>query len=352
MADGALHVVYDADGQHIVQKFRVELRVRRDAQDGCGFFVAAQADGVLCTGAAQALLQHGQEPRRGGAVDEQDLGRIADGRAARFCVFNDIERHIKIGALVNIDMADARAGLDARHGRVLDARADKACPAARDEQVNIARGCHESGGPCVGRVLHKVHEIRRQTGPLQPAAQRGRDGGGGAVGLAPGAQHADVAGLQRERGGVRRDVRAALIDDGDDAHRHAALADAKAVRTDEFVQRPADRVRQGSNGLDAGCHALEPGLVQREAVEHDVRDFAARGLEIGGVLRQNGRCLRAQLLRHGGKGAVFRLGVAQGRTGRRGLRALQNDLRRGEFHYAFSSRARNFVPTGLPSIRS
>ena len=204
----------------------------------------------------------------------------------------------------------------------------------------------------MGRVLHKVHEIRRQTGSLQPAAQRGRDGGGGAVGLAPGAQHADVAGLQRERGGVRRDVRAALIDDGDDAHRHAALADAKAVRADEFVQRPADRVRQGRNGLDAGRHALEPCLIQREAVEHDVRDFAARGLEIGGVLRQNGRGPCAQLLRHGGKGAVFRLGVAQGLAGRRGLRALQNDFRRGEFHYAFSSRARNFVPTGLPSIRS
>ena len=276
-------------------------------------------------------MQHGQELRRNRAVDEQDLSRIADGRAARFCVFHDIERHIKIGALVDIDMADARAGLDARHGRVLDARADKACPAARDEQVNIARGCHERGGPGVGCVLHEVHEVRRQAGPLQPAAQRCRDGSRGAVGLAPGAQHADV---------------------GDDAHRHAALADAKSVRTDEFVQRPADRVRQGSNGLDAGCHALEPCLVQREAVEHDVRDFAARGLEIGGVLRQNGRCLRAQLLRHGGKGAVFRLGVAQGRTGRRGLRALQNDLRRGEFHYAFSSRARNFVPTGLPSIRS
>ena len=82
-------------------------------------------------------------------MDEQDLGRIADGRAARFRVFDDIERHIKIGALVDIDMADARAGLDARHGRVLDARADKACSAARDEQVNIARGRHEGGGPCV-----------------------------------------------------------------------------------------------------------------------------------------------------------------------------------------------------------
>ena len=44
--------------------------------------------------------------------------------------------------------------------------------------------------------------------------------------------------------------------------------------------------------------------------------------------------------------------VAQGRTGRRGLRALQNDLCRGEFHHASTSCARNFVPTGLPSIRS
>ena len=206
--------------------------------------------------------------------------------------------------------------------------------------------------PWDSRTASLLSEIRRQTGPLQPAAQRCRDGGGGAVGLAPGAQHADVAGLQRERGGVRRDVRAALIDDGDDAHRHAALADAKAVRADEFVQRPADRVRQGSNGLDAGCHALEPCLVQREAVEHNVRDFAARSLEIGGVFRQNGRGLRAQLLRHGGKGAVFRRGIAQRRAGRRGLCALQNDLCRGEFHHASTSCARNFVPTGLPSIRS
>ena len=128
------------------------------AVGGSGLYVRAlcegmddlpQADGVLRFGAAQALLQHGQELRRDGAVDEQDLGRVADGRAARFCVFHDIERHIEIGALVNIDMADARAGLDARHDRVLDARADEARPAARDEQVNIARGCHESGGPCV-----------------------------------------------------------------------------------------------------------------------------------------------------------------------------------------------------------
>ena len=119
VADGTLHAVHDADGQHIVQKFRVELRVRRDA------------------------FWHNR------AVDEQDLGRIADGWAARFRVFDDIERHIKIGALVDIDMADARAGLDARHGRMLDACADEARSAARDEQVNIARGCHESGGPCV-----------------------------------------------------------------------------------------------------------------------------------------------------------------------------------------------------------
>lgn len=47
--------------QHIVQKFRVELRVRRDAEDGRRFSVAAQADrGALHRGRTRRFCSMGR----------------------------------------------------------------------------------------------------------------------------------------------------------------------------------------------------------------------------------------------------------------------------------------------------
>ena len=58
------------------------------------------------------------------------------------------------------------------------------------------------------------------------------------------AQHDRVAGLQAQRRGVDRHVRPRLVDDGDDAERHAHLAHVEPVGEPAAVEHLADRVGQ------------------------------------------------------------------------------------------------------------
>ena len=66
------------------------------------------------------------------------------------------------------------------------------------------------------------------------------------------AQHDRVAGLQAQRGGVDRDVRPRLVDDGDDAERHAHLAHVQPVGQPAAVDDLADRVGQRGDLAHAG----------------------------------------------------------------------------------------------------
>ena len=82
-----------------------------------------------------------------------------------------------------------------------------------------------------------------------PAAHGGLGGDRGEHGVGVrrrrrAAQHDGVAGLQAQRGGVDRDVRARLVDDRDDAERHAQPADVEAVGQPPALDDLADGVGQ------------------------------------------------------------------------------------------------------------
>ena len=76
-----------------------------------------------------------------------------------------------------------------------------------------------------------------------------------------------VAALDAQAGRVDGDVGPRLVDEEDDAERHADLVDLQAVGPDAAVEHAADRIGQGGDLAQAGRHGAEPGRRQAEAVD-------------------------------------------------------------------------------------
>ena len=83
-----------------------------------------------------------------------------------------------------------------------------------------------------------------------------------------------IAGLQAQRAGVRRHVRTALVDDADDAERHAHALDHQAVGPGPLRSDAAERIRQCGDVLQALCHRLDALVVEFQAIEHRVGQAA------------------------------------------------------------------------------
>jgi hypothetical protein len=78
-------------------------------------------------------------------------------------------------------------------------------------------------------------------------------------GIRAAAQDHRIAGLEAERAGIGRHVRAALIDDADDAERRAHAFDLQPVRAVPGGDDRADGIGQfgdGANAVGHGLHAL------------------------------------------------------------------------------------------------
>ena len=143
-------------------------------------------------------------------------------------------------------------------------------------------------------------------------------------GLLAAAEHADVAALDGERGGIGRDVRAALINDRDQAERHLLFINLHAVGMVDLREDAPRMIRQRHGRADAVGHGVDAAPVQIEPVEHHVRDMAACSVHVLGIAAQNGITLRLQTVGHGGQDAVFFLGGGVADAGPRGLRPLEN----------------------------
>ena len=115
-------------------------------------------------------------------------------------------------------------------------------------------------------------------GSASPSTMRGVDGAVGALALGAAAQDRGIAGLEAERGGVGRDVGSALIDDADDAERHAHALDRHAVRPRPALGDLADRIGEVADHVDAGRHGGDALVVEREPVEEGGVGAVAPGL--------------------------------------------------------------------------
>jgi hypothetical protein len=113
------------------------------------------------------------------------------------------------------------------------------------------------------------------------------------------AQNGGIASFEAKRAGIGGDVGPALVDDSDDAERHAHAVDDHAVRPGPAFAHCSDRVGQRAHDVDSFGDGADQLLIKRQAVEEG---FAgAGGLGFGDVLGIGGkdasRC-RANRLRH------------------------------------------------------
>ena len=158
-------------------------------------------------------------------------------------------------------------------------------------------------------------------------------------GLLAAAQDGGVARLEAQGGSVGGDVGAGLVDDADDAQRHAHLADGDAGRTALEISHLADRVGQRGDLLEADGHRLDALGGQREAVDHRRLEAVGAGLgEVAGVGVQELRGAGTDLGGHREEGLVFCVGRGGGHAARGAAGLAADGLHVGLDVHRLSSR--------------
>ncbi len=266
------------------------------------------------TPAAASAREHARQELGGDAlVHEQRLGGVAHAGALGLGVEDDRQRLLEVGGGVDVDVAVAGGGVDDGHGGDCLQRVLEALAAARDDQVDAVL----LGGE-LGELLAPAAGDEADAAVGQPGGD-GRLGGdlrerGVGVGRRGGAAQDDrVARLQAQRGGVDGDVGARLVDDGDDAERHAHLAHVEAVGQAVAVDHLADGVGERGDLAHRARDRADARLVQAQAVEQRVADVGfARELHVALVGRED--LLQAALERGGDR---LERGVLDGGVGPR-----------------------------------
>ena len=146
---------------------------------------------------------------------------------------------------VDVHVAVADAGLDDRHRRLLDHRADQPGAAARDEHVDEAAGAHEHLRGVVALARHELHGVRGQPGRRRPPRGAPRRSPRWSAGRSRSRAAATaLPRLQADAGGVGGHVRAGFVDDPDHPERHPDLAQLEPVGEGRAADHLADRVGQ------------------------------------------------------------------------------------------------------------
>ena len=141
-----------------------------------------------------------------GGVDEQGLHRIAHAHPMGLGIQDDGERHVEIGALVDVDVAEPFVVLEDGHRRTLRDQPHELLPAPRNDEVEVAiQREHRHDGGAVGRV-DVLDGVGRQARLLDRLPQDVRDDRVGLERLAASTQQHRVAGLEAESGGIRGDI--------------------------------------------------------------------------------------------------------------------------------------------------
>ena len=198
------------------------------------------------------------------AIDQQRLGGAAHAGAPHLGVDHDPLGHVEVGAAVDVGVADALQVREHRHARFLLHARHQALAAARHDHVDGAAESlqHQADGLAVGG-RHELDGGIGQPRRTQAAREAYLDRAARMVAIGAAAQDRRVAGLEAQRARIRRHVRAALVDDADDAQRHAHALDLQAVRPRPLRQHRADGIGQRRDLLEALGHGLDALGVER-----------------------------------------------------------------------------------------
>ena len=176
--------------------------------------------------------------------------------------------------------------------------ADKAGPSPGHEHVNDAMQAHQRVGGSAVSGIDDADAASRHAGGDGGVVEYPGDGGAGKVRKRPAAQHDGVARFQANARSVGGDVGAGLVNDGDDAerHAHALKLDARIKRT--ALQNDVDGIGQLHQLFERRRHLLDASRVKREPVEQAFLDlcvtrgahvFFVGGKDVGRVRAQGGR---------------------------------------------------------------
>ena len=187
------------------------------------------------------------------------------------------QRHLGVGRGVDVDVAVAHAGLDHRHGGLLDDRADEVGAAARDQHVDQPAGPHQRADRVATALVEQRDRGGRQAVRLQRAAQDVDQGAVAGAGGGAAPQHHGVAALEGEPGGVDRDVGPGLVDHADHAHGHPDLADLQAVGQGRAADHLPDGVGQPGDVAQRVGHGVHATGVEAQAVDQSPRPAPTGG---------------------------------------------------------------------------
>ena len=285
---------------------------------------ARGARGLVAVNEHAVVVQHGNDRRQKrighSTVDQQRLGGIAHAYTLGLGINDNVERLIKVGGFMHVDVAVARARLDHRHKRLAHAALDQACTAARNEYVDNAAELHElASGLAVGGLNHR-HSLAREALGLERIGQQLGDHGTRVIGQRAAAQNAGVAGTDADACGVGRHVGARLVDHSDQAQRHTHAGQVHAACKHAVVEHAAHGIGQLGELLQTGGHALDALGRQQQAIEQSGRGTRiARGGHVELVGGDDGVDTVAQCCGHGAHGLLALLIARRGKRGRRCL---------------------------------
>ena len=178
----------------------------------------------------------------------------------------------------------------------------------------------------MGGIRQQAHGALGQAHLAQARPQCLHNGVAAGPRIAAAAQHTGTARLDGQGGGIAGDVGAALVDDGNDAHRHGGLFNHKAVGAHDPAQHRAHRVGQGGNLADALGHIGQAAGGQGQTVQHHIADAPAGVLHVLPVGLQNLVLRRNQRHGHGLQRGILGVGIGQRQRHFCALRGVQHFL--------------------------
>ena len=297
---GLVGGVHGADGHLVVQEFRAEALVRGGLQQGGG--VTAFEGGAGARVGIQGDVAVGQPSAQGGklrqprGVHDEAVQGVAHAHPARLGVIDDAFALVGVAVFVEVRVADARSRLDDGHERMAAHEVDKSPPAARDDDVHVARGLHQLGGGLVPGG-QQGHRVRVDAPARQHGADELHDGLVGVPRVAAALEHAGVARLQAQGCHVEAHVGACLVDDAHHAEGHAHLAQGHAVGAHRLGQHPPQGRGQRGHVAHVGGDALDAFAGEQQAVAQRVGGI--HGGQVEGVGFQQAAGLRHGLVGHG-----------------------------------------------------
>ena len=307
VGDRLLHILHALDSKNVIQKFRIKIFLPRlfPGDDGSRRLIQTKLHCPFPV-SDQTFIEHGQ--KRGGdrLVHQQDFLGVADAGAAGFGVFHNVQRHVQVGGLLHIYVADAGAGGDAGHGGGAYAGIDQPRAATWDQQVNVAVCGHQRRGAFPGGILHQIHRILRNPHRFKTGTEGVNDGVGAAERLLSASQDADVPAFQRQSGGIAGDVGTAFVNNGNDTHGDGHLLNFQTVLADVGLQNPPHRVGQRRHLTAAFGNARNALFVQHQTVDQAVVQTCRSAVfNINPVCRDDLVRMCHQRVRNGENAAVF-----------------------------------------------